>query len=105
MKWRCAINPIDISLICKSLGDSTRLQILQLLSEGEKCACNILEAFHITQPTLSYHMKNLAESALVNVRKEGKWSYYSINCETLKDFKAFFGELTCTYNRGNCTCD
>lgn len=99
------MNAIDISLICKSLSDTNRLQILQMLTEGEKCACNLLEAFHITQPTLSYHMKNLTESGLVNVRKDGKWSYYSINCETLTDFKAFFGELACTFGGGTCSCD
>lgn len=89
------MNAIDIALICKALGDSNRLQIVQMLSEGEKCACKLLEAFEITQPTLSHHMKILCECGLVETKKEGKWNHYSLNCETLRGFKRFIGELSC----------
>lgn len=80
------MNPIDVALICKALGDSHRLQIVQILSGGEMCGCKLLEQFAITQPTLSHHMKILCECGLVAARKEGKWSHYSLNCETLKQF-------------------
>ena len=43
------MNTMDVALICKALGDSNRLQIVQMLSEGEKCGCKLLEAFKITQ--------------------------------------------------------
>ena len=81
------MNTVDVALICKALGDSNRLQIVQMLSEGEKCGCKLLEAFEITQPTLSHHMRILTECGLVIARKEGKWSHYSLNCETLKEYK------------------
>ena len=71
------MNKIDVALICKALSDSNRLEIVQMLSEGEKCGCKLLERFEITQPTLSHHMKILVESGMVNDRKEGKWHYYS----------------------------
>ena len=64
---------MDVSLICKALGDSNRLRIVVSLLEGEMCACRLLEQFSITQPTLSHHMKVLCDCDLVNVRKEGKW--------------------------------
>ena len=64
------MNTIDVALICKALGDSTRLQIIQMLSDGEKCGCKLLEAFEITQPTLSHHMKILNECGLVNYLKD-----------------------------------
>ena len=73
------MNTIDVALICKALGDTNRLQIVQMLVDGEKCACKLLEQFEITQPTLSHHMKILCECGLVDMRKEGKWSYYSFN--------------------------
>ena len=79
----------DIAVICKALGDSNRLQIVQMLSEGEKCGCKLLEAFDITQPTLSHHMKTLCDCGLVNDRKEGKWHHYSINTEMWKKFSDF----------------
>ncbi len=52
-----------------------------MLSCGELCACEILEKFSITQPTLSHHMKILCDCGLVNGRKEGKWMHYSLNGE------------------------
>ena len=41
----------NVALICKALGDSNRLEIVQMLSDGEKCGCRLLEKFEITQPT------------------------------------------------------
>ena len=85
----------NVALICKALGDSNRLEIVQRLSDGEKCGCRLLEKFEITQPTLSHHMKILVECGLVNDRKEGKWHHYSLNCDTLLEYKNFIGSLTC----------
>ena len=98
------MNPIDIALICKSLGDATRLQIMQILADGEKSACELLEKYVIPPPTLSYHMKTLTECGLVEVRKDGKWSHYSISCETLQAFKTFVSGLYCTKSSGDCAC-
>ena len=66
------MNAIDVAVICKALGDGNRLQIVQMLSDGEKCGCKLLKAFEITQPTLSHHMKILCECGLVSAHKEGK---------------------------------
>lgn len=73
------MNYEENSKIIKALADPNRLQIIDLLSCGEKCACNILEYFDFTQPTLSHHMKVLMECGIVNCRKDGLWSYYSLN--------------------------
>ena len=89
------MNTIDVANICKALGDSNRLQIIQMLADGEKCGCKLLEAFEITQPTLSHHMKILCECGLVNARKEGKLQCYSLNCEMLQGFKGFLEGLFC----------
>ncbi|MGI6200595.1 MAG: ArsR/SmtB family transcription factor [Christensenellales bacterium] len=97
------MSAMDIALICKALGDSNRLKIVLLLSGGEKCGCELLEAFDFTQPTLSHHMKILCECGLVATRKEGKWSHYSLNCQTLTAFKAFIGTLNCSEG-GGCKC-
>lgn len=72
----------ESSKLIKVLSDPKRLQIIDILSCGEKCACDILDHFDFTQPTLSHHMKALMESNLVNVRKDGLWSYYSLNMVT-----------------------
>lgn len=64
--------------VFKALGDPNRLQILEMLQTGEKCACKLLEALQISQPTLSHHMKILCDAGLVRGRKEGKWVHYSL---------------------------
>lgn len=89
------MNEIDVVSVCKALSDSNRLKIVQMLCLGEKCACKLLEAFEITQPTLSHHMKILCDSRLVTVRKDGRWSYYSLNCCLLSQFKEFIAKLSC----------
>lgn len=65
--------------VFKAFCDENRLVILQMLCSGEKCACKLQDVLTIGQPTLSHHMKILCESSIVNARKEGKWTYYSIN--------------------------
>ena len=87
------MNTTDVAVICKVLGDSNRLQIVQMLSDGEKYGCKLLEAFDITQPTLSHHMKMLCECGLVNDRKEGKWHHYSINLVLWNEFSAFINKV------------
>lgn len=65
--------------VFKAFCDANRLKILELLQSGEKCACTLEEALPIGQSTLSHHMKILVESGVVEVRKDRRWSYYSIS--------------------------
>ena len=90
------------ALLFKALSDPNRLMIVDMLSCGELCACIILEKFQITQPTLSHHMKTLCESGLVNGRREGKWTYYSLNEEVVQEFRAFLVHVTSTKQDGIC---
>jgi len=92
----------EYARLFKALSDPNRLMIVDMLSCGELCACVILEKFKITQPTLSHHMKSLCESKLVNGRKEGKWTYYSLNDDTVQDLKAFLDEVMSM--KENCIC-
>lgn len=66
-------------LIFKALADETRLRIVEMVAGGELCACKILEQFAITQPTLSYHMKILCDSGLLEGRRDGAWMRYTVN--------------------------
>lgn len=81
------------ALLMKALADETRVKIFDMLSEGELCACKILEDFNITQPTLSYHMKILCDSGLVNSRRDGVWMKYSINKNSLDSLKSLFDNI------------
>ena len=97
------MNTIDVALICKALGDSNRLQIIQMLSDGEKCGCKLLEAFEITQPTLSHHMKVLEKAGVVCVSKKGQWHHYSLREEFVVEFMESIQQLLVN-NEDNCVC-
>ena len=88
-----SISYTDITKKFKAMSDSKRLQIIDMLSCGELCACIILESFHITQPTLSHHMKILSEAGLIKDRKEGKNIYYSLNNEVFDELHMTLGNL------------
>lgn len=81
------------AFLLKALSDETRIKIVDMLSKGELCACDILEEFKITQPTLSYHMKTLCDSGLVNARRDGVWMKYSISRDVLESLKNLFDEI------------
>ncbi|WP_291582694.1 ArsR/SmtB family transcription factor [Clostridium sp. UBA6640] len=74
-----SLNYEENSKIMKAVSDPNRLKIIDILSCGERCACDILEYFNFTQPTLSHHMKVLIDCGIVDSRKEGIWNYYSLN--------------------------
>lgn len=89
----------------KALCDENRIRILKLLQNGEKCACVLLDDLHITQPTLSHHMKILCDSGIVVSRKEGKWMHYSISPEGSENAVSMLRKLTATNELGaSCCC-
>ena len=71
----------DYLRVFRAFSDERRLKVLELLTQGEKCACVLLEELEISQPTLSYHMKILRQSGIVKERSVGPWKYYSIDAE------------------------
>ena len=77
----------DLVLYFKAMADETRFAILEMLADEELCACHILEEFDITQPTLSYHMKILVDSGLVDSSKDGAWTRYKLNPNSFKLIK------------------
>ncbi|MGN0673457.1 MAG: ArsR/SmtB family transcription factor [Anaerovoracaceae bacterium] len=85
----------------KALTDENRLAIMLALQHGEKCGCDLLDELNISQPTLSHHMKILADSGLVDYYKEGKWMHYSISPVGVKDFRKMIN----SYARCDCETD
>ncbi|MGI6175158.1 MAG: ArsR/SmtB family transcription factor [Christensenellales bacterium] len=93
---------LENTKVFKALGDSRRAMIVDMLSCGELCACDILEKFEMSQSTLSHHMKLLRECGLVKGREEGKWTYYSLDAEAIERTKQFFDAITS--DNENCIC-
>jgi ArsR family transcriptional regulator len=65
---------------CKALGDETRQRILELLlTKGDMCVSDLVDAFNVSQPTISHHLSLLKNARLVIGRREGKQVFYSVN--------------------------
>lgn len=80
--------------VFKAFCDEKRLAILELLRSGEKCACVLIDQMEIGQSSLSYHMKILCESGVVESRQEGKWTHYRLSESGSKFAAALLIELT-----------
>lgn len=89
------------AMMFKAFCDENRLRILQVLRGGERCACNLLEEMHITQPTLSHHMKILCDAGIVVGRKEGKWMHYSISDEGIDAVSECLNQFAIHSNKEN----
>jgi DNA-binding transcriptional ArsR family regulator len=70
---------------CKALCDSTRQKILEMLREREMCVGEIVDAFDMSQPTISHHLNILKVADTVKSRKEGKQVYYSLNRDNIQE--------------------
>lgn len=93
--------------VFKALCDPNRLAILELLQSGEKCACVLLEQLDLKQSGLSYHMKILCESGLVESRQEGKWTHYRLSGQGRDEAVELLKRLTTPHaeQSSGCACE
>ena len=68
-----------------ALSDETRLSIIEMLRNGERCVCELQDELDAAQSRLSFHLRVLKDAGLVTDRKEGRWSYYSIDPAALAE--------------------
>ena len=64
-----------------ALSDETRLAIVERLRTGERCVCELTDTLEAAQSRLSFHLKVLRESGLVECRRDGRWAYYWLKPE------------------------
>jgi ArsR family transcriptional regulator len=89
----------------KALSDLTKVEILKIISKaGTICACKILEELHITQGTLSHHMKVLTDLRLVSVEKTGKWCNYTLIRENICEIAHFVQDICAEKETKSCSC-
>jgi len=67
-----------IAAACRALGDSTRLEIFRLIAAQPApiCACDVVGRFDLSQPTVSHHLRVLADAGMVRATRRGVWAYY-----------------------------
>lgn len=83
--------------LLKALADLVRLRLLSLVAshaDGEACVCDLNDAFELSQPTISHHLKILHEAGLLGRDKRGVWVYYRINAAALADVAALLGGVS-----------
>ena len=83
-----------IAPLVKSLADPVRLRLLSLVAAhdgGEACVCDLNDAFDLSQPTISHHLKVLHEAGLLDRDKRGVWVYYRVNATALADLGSLLG--------------
>ena len=86
-----------IAPLLKALADPVRLRLLSLVAshgEGEACVCDLNDAFDLSQPTISHHLKVLHEAGLLGREKRGVWVYYRIRPAALADLGGLIGSLS-----------
>ena len=84
----------QVAPLLKALADPVRLRLLSLVAAhegGEACICDLNEAFDLSQPTISHHMKVLHEAGLVDRDKRGVWVYYRVRPQALASLATLIG--------------
>jgi ArsR family transcriptional regulator len=83
--------------LVKALADPVRLRLVSLVAShdgGEACVCDLNDAFDLSQPTISHHLKVLHEAGLLGREKRGVWVYYRVDAQALSDLGALIGDVT-----------
>jgi ArsR family transcriptional regulator, arsenate/arsenite/antimonite-responsive transcriptional repressor len=86
-----------IAPLVKAIADPVRLRLLSLVAshaDGEACVCDLNDAFALSQPTISHHLKLLHEAGLLDREKRGVWVYYRVNTGALSDLATLLGGVT-----------
>ncbi|MBW0166825.1 MAG: metalloregulator ArsR/SmtB family transcription factor [Vulcanococcus sp.] len=79
--------------LLKALADPLRLDLVQALSGGERCVCDLVADLNLAQSRLSFHLKVMREAGLIEAREEGRWVYYRLRAGALEQLQAWLGEL------------
>jgi ArsR family transcriptional regulator len=83
----------DYASLFKALSDDNRLKIVELLIQGETCGCTLIDKLTITQPTLSYHLKQLTDVGLTKSYRDGVWIKHTVDKEKIDDMIRFLTHL------------
>ena len=80
-----------------ALSDETRLGILEMLRQGERCVCDLQSELDAAQSRLSFHLRTLKEAGVVTDRREGRWVYYALDKDAIDAIAGLVGALkSCT---------
>ena len=84
-----------------ALSDETRLEIISMLRNGERCVCDLTEALDAAQSRLSFHLKVLKDAGIVRDRKDGRWVHYELDREAFDEIEELVGAMKPAVGRNN----
>ncbi len=87
-----------------ALSDPTRLRILEWLTAGERCVCELQERMAAAQSRLSFHLKTLRDAELIVGRRQGRWMFYRTVPEELEALAGVLGGLRPMSTASTCGC-
>ncbi len=79
--------------IFHALSDEARLEIIKILLDGEHCVCDLQAHLDVAQSRLSYHLKVLKDAGVVTDRREGRWSYYTLDRDAIVEAEGLLAAL------------
>jgi ArsR family transcriptional regulator, arsenate/arsenite/antimonite-responsive transcriptional repressor len=84
----------SLATIFKALADPTRVAIVHRLASAEAvCVCDLTEAFDLSQPTISHHLRILREAGLVEAERRGTWAYYRLVPDAIAALRDVFAAV------------
>ncbi len=83
--------------LLKALSDQLRLQIIESLSGGERCVCDLINEIGLAQSKISFHLNVLKDAGLITDRQTVRWVYYQLNIyslDSLQDWIELLKEIS-----------
>jgi ArsR family transcriptional regulator, arsenate/arsenite/antimonite-responsive transcriptional repressor len=87
-----------------ALSDETRLEIVAMLTGGERCVCDLMDALDVAQSRLSFHLRVLKDAGIVSDRRDGRWVHYSLNRGRLEEMEALLHSMKPTSRARSACC-
>lgn len=93
MATAARIDSTRAAALFHALSDPVRLDVVELLLDGERCVCEIMDELDMAQSRLSWHLKTLSDAGIISGRREGRWNYYSLKAEGITDAREVLDAL------------
>ena len=87
------LKPESARALLKALADPLRLRIIETLSEGERCVCDLTTDLELAQSKLSFHLRVLKDAGLLSQRVSGRWVYYRLEPGAIKELRTWLAAV------------
>ncbi|MFZ2015316.1 MAG: metalloregulator ArsR/SmtB family transcription factor [Nocardioides sp.] len=82
------VEAVEVAAMFSALSNPVRVRLFALIAchdGGEACVCDLIEAFEVSPPTISHHLKVLRKAGLITAERRGTWIYYSVDSVKLAE--------------------